>query len=157
MESCEVIAIEEEAAIGFSGKVIRKGLPPRPGIATRIVEGGKACGAASIAGVNLAGAGFPGLSRFESTTWGRCETLGSAGCRTGNPAGPLLTELASALTAGLVSVGGDKFAIVDGTFAFDSEFAALSICFSSGGVAGLSWFAIEDLSGARSVIADGEV
>ena len=64
MESCEAIANEEEAAIGFSGKVSLNDLLPLDGAVTRIAEGGAGCNAAPVAGVTLRGAGFPAAAPF---------------------------------------------------------------------------------------------
>ena len=65
-ESCDVIANEEEAAIGFSGKVSLNDLLPLGGAVTRITEGGDGRNAVPVAGVILRGARFPGATFFGS-------------------------------------------------------------------------------------------
>ena len=77
-ESWEVIANEEEAAIGLSGRISLNGLPPSPGPVKRIVEGSDRRGVARVAGITLRDAGFAGTHSSERPLWAEC-----AGCDSG--------------------------------------------------------------------------
>jgi hypothetical protein len=147
-ESCEVIANEEDAAIGFSGKVSLNGLLPSPGPLTRIAEGGGRCCAAAVAGVTLRGAGLLGAPRIELTALDECAGLGLArggAFRATSPVEPLRSGLASGLADGLDSIVGDEFESVEGTFAKDSESRAPFSEFFSEGLASSSLLAPEEL------------
>jgi len=155
-ESCEVIANEEEAAIGFCGRTSLNGLLPSPGPVTRIVEDDDRCGTARVAGVTLRGARFLGAPFIVPTVLRECAGLGLAGggaFRAINPVEPLGSGLASGLTDGLDSVVGDEFESVEGAFAKDSEPGVLSLDFFSEGVVSSSLLALEELSGAGGFTA----
>ena len=146
-ESSEVIANEEEAAIGFSGKFSRNDLLPLAGAVTRIAEGGDGCGAAAVEGVTLRGAGFLDAPLIGPTALGECAGLGLVGggvFRAISPVEPLRSGLASGLADGLDSIAGDEFETVESTFANDSESRVLSLDFSSEGVASSSLLAPEE-------------
>ena len=65
-----MIANEEEAAIGFSGRISRNGLLPWPEPVKKTVEGDDWRGAACVAGVALRGAGLGREPLFGPTALG---------------------------------------------------------------------------------------
>jgi len=143
------MANEEEAAIGFSGRISLNGLLPSPGPATRIVEGDDRCGAARGAGVTLRGAGFFGAPLIGPKALGEGAGLGLArggAFRAISPVEPLRSGLAWGLAGGLDAIVGDEFGSVEGTFAKDSESRVLFLDFFSGGQASSSLLAREELS-----------
>jgi hypothetical protein len=94
------MANEEEAAIGFSGRISLNGLLPSPGPVTRIAEGDDRCGAARVASVTLRGAGFGGPPLIGETALGECAGLGLArggAFRAISPVEPLRSGLAPGL------------------------------------------------------------
>src|SRR5215471_3254640 len=124
-ESCEVIAKEDVAAIVFSEKLTRNGWLPRLGRVTRIAEDAGKCGAAAIAGVILRGAGLTGAM---------------------SAAGTLRSEFNFGSSGGFDSVAADETESAERTGAKCSELCALSLNFSSEGMASLSlWVAAESL------------
>ena len=142
-----MIANEEEAAIGFSGKVSRNDLLPLAGAVTRIAEGGDGWGAAPIEGVTLRGAGCLGAALIGPTALGEFVGLGLVGgsvFRAISPVEPLRSELTSGLADGLDPIVGDELEAVEGTFAKDSESRVLSLDFSAEGGAPSSLLAPEE-------------
>jgi len=142
-----VIANEEEAAIGFSGKVNRNDLLLLAGAVTRIAEGGDGCGAASIKGVTLRGAGCLGAPLIGPTPLGEFAGLGLAGggvFRATSPVEPLRSGLPPGLADGLDSIVGDELEAVKGTFAKDSESQVHSLDFSAEGGASSNLLAPEE-------------
>jgi hypothetical protein len=142
-----VIANEEEAAIGFSGRVNRNDLLPLAGTVTRIAEGGDGWGAAPIEGVTLRGAGCLGAALIGPTALGEFAGLGLAGggvFRANSPVETLRSGLPSGLADGLDSIVGDELEAVEGTFAKDLESQVLSLDFSAEGGASSSLLAPEE-------------
>jgi len=143
--------MEEDAAIGFSGKVTRKGLPPWTGAVTRIAEGDDRCGDTPMADATLCAAGFLGAPFIGLTALSGWPGLGLAGgsaVRGSGTAEPLRPAPALGLTGGLDSIAEDEFESVESTFARDLESRLLSLGFSSEGVASLSLLAAEELLGS---------
>ncbi|MGA2814307.1 MAG: hypothetical protein ABSG16_23155 [Candidatus Acidiferrum sp.] len=86
------MAKEEEAAIGFSGRVSRNGLLPSPGPVTRIVEAVR--DRARSAGLAPRGAGFSGAPLKDPAALGEYtgrELAGGGAFRAMIPTGPLLS------------------------------------------------------------------
>jgi hypothetical protein len=136
------MANEEEAAIGFSGKVSLNGLLPSPGPLTRTAEGGDRCGATAVAGVTLRGAGFLGAPRIGPTALDECGALGLA---RGGAFRAISLPSRSGLASGLDSIVGDESESVEGTCANDSESRVLFSYLFSEGLASSSLLALEEL------------
>ena len=92
------MANEEDAAMGFSGRISLNGLLPSPGPVTRIVEGADRCGAARAGNVSLRGAGLDNAPRIEPAALGEYagwEFAGGGAFRAISAAGPWRSGLAS--------------------------------------------------------------
>jgi hypothetical protein len=151
MESSEVIAIDEEAAIGSSGKLTRNGLPPWAGTRTSIAERDEACCTAPIAGVCLRGAGPLCAPLFGLTPTGECAGWGFAIDGVISPAESLRAVLSSESAEGLNSIFGDEFDSAGAAPLEDSEPQELPLILSSEGMASFSLFAPAELSGSSMV------
>ena len=99
-----MIANEEEAAIGSSGKVSLNGLLPSPGPLTRIAEGDDRRRGVRVAGGALRGEGFAGAPLIRLAALGECagwEFAGGDAFRAISAVEPLRSGLASGLADGL--------------------------------------------------------